>query len=544
VSLTAVRRQHKRTALIGDALAWYAHEPVAYVEHMILRGSACPRGPVLCPHRPGRDGCQRRRTEQGELIVVRPEQADVLALIAEHPRVALRAANGIGKDTLTAWAIEWYLCTHYKAKVPIVSPTGRQVKRTIFSELALWVTRSLSKPNLELMMTNELRHLGAPREWTAFGFAPLVSSTDPTGGIEGIHAEHLLFIITEAKAVEKGVWDAAERMATRPGNKVFCQSVPGIAAGDFFECFTVKARTWRSYHFPSARRVEVEDGGVTYVPTTPLVDDASIQAKLEAGEDSPNFRAGVLAEFLSADPRALIPLAWVEAAHARWRALETAGTLATLPITTLGLDLGFGGSDRTSLAKRSGLVIVSVSRPPGDTMLATGLVRLLADAGAVPVVDAIGASGVVDRLRELGVKVLAFVAGARTDATDRTGELGFVDLRAAAWWGVRERLDPQRGDEIALPPDPLLTADLTAPKWQLTSGGKIRIESKDDIRKRLRRSTDDGDAVVMAFAAELMKGTDLVPSAIIDPTPATYHADRGGGVWGDRRGGRSLWGRG
>jgi hypothetical protein len=31
------------------------------------------------------------------------------------------------------------------------------------------------------------------------------------------------------------------------------------------------------------------------------------------------------------------------------------------------------------------------------------------------------------------------------------------------------------------------------------SGGKIQVESKDDIKKRIGRSTDDGDAVVMAF---------------------------------------------
>jgi hypothetical protein len=44
-----------------------------------------------------------------------------------------------------------------------------------------------------------------------------------------------------------------------------------------------------------------------------------------------------------------------------------------------------------------------------------------------------------------------------------------------------------------------LTGDLTAPHWRVMSGGKILIESKDEIRKRLGRSTDDGDAVVQAY---------------------------------------------
>ena len=47
-------------------------------------------------------------------------------------------------------------------------------------------------------------------------------------------------------------------------------------------------------------------------------------------------------------------------------------------------------------------------------------------------------------------------------------------------------------------PDDDLLGDLCAPKWRLMSGGKILIESKDDIRKRIGRSTDVGDAVVYA----------------------------------------------
>jgi len=31
------------------------------------------------------------------------------------------------------------------------------------------------------------------------------------------------------------------------------------------------------------------------------------------------------------------------------------------------------------------------------------------------------------------------------------------------------------------------------------SGGRIKVESKDEIRKRIGRSTDDGDAVIQAF---------------------------------------------
>lgn len=70
------------------------------------------------------------------------------------------------------------------------------------------------------------------------------------------------------------------------------------------------------------------------------------------------------------------------------------------------------------------------------------------------------------------------------------------NCRSAGWWNLRVLLN---NDEIDLPPDDNLTGDLTAAHWKPVSGGKIQVESKDDIKKRLGRSTDDGDAVMQAF---------------------------------------------
>lgn len=123
--------------------------------------------------------------------------------------------------------------------------------------------------------------------------------------------------------------------------------------------------------------------------------------------------------------------------------------------------------------------------------------------GGTATVDVIGiGAGVVDRGREQGLSVVAFNASERSTAQDRTGEFGFVNRRSEGWWTLREWLDPTYGEWLALPPDDLLTGDLTAPKYRLVSGGKLQVESKDDIRRRLGRSTDDGDAVMMALATD------------------------------------------
>ena len=100
---------------------------------------------------------------------------------------------------------------------------------------------------------------------------------------------------------------------------------------------------------------------------------------------------------------------------------------------------------------------------------------------------------------EQKARVEPFNASSRTSRRDISGEFGYVATRSGAWWNLREMLDPSRKSELALPPDDDLTGDLTAPHWRVMSGGKIQVESKDDIRARIGRSTDKGDAVVQAY---------------------------------------------
>lgn len=161
--------------------------------------------------------------------------------------------------------------------------------------------------------------------------------------------------------------------------------------------------------------------------------------------------------------------------------------------------------DKTVLALRHEKVITELRRSTEtEVMSVTGQVAgILRRWGGRAVVDVIGiGAGVVDRLRELKLSVSAFNASERSEATDKSGELQFLNMRAAAWWQLRELLDPANNENIALPPDDELIGDLTAPHWKVTSAGRIQIESKDEIRKRLGRSTDTGDPVVMAFHEE------------------------------------------
>jgi hypothetical protein len=82
------------------------------------------------------------------------------------------------------------------------------------------------------------------------------------------------------------------------------------------------------------------------------------------------------------------------------------------------------------------------------------------------------------------------------EGMDNSGTLKFANKRAELWWGFRDLLDPSYGGKVSLPPDQALFAELCSPRYRLTPSG-IQVEKKDDIIKRLGRSTDSADAVIM-----------------------------------------------
>lgn len=206
---------------------------------------------------------------------------------------------------------------------------------------------------------------------------------------------------------------------------------------------------------------------------------------------------GDFAGAMEDNPWQVIPTAWVDAAMARWTAK------APGPMSAAGVDVARGGRAQTVVLPRHGTWFAEPSVKPGSetetgVKAAAFVVTVLRD-GAPAQVDLIGVgASCFDHLNELGVPCAAMDARRATNERDRSGKLGFFNLRAEWWWGMREALDPETGDDLALPPIHELRADLCAPNWNPVPKG-IKVEPKEDIEERLGRSVDMGDACVMAL---------------------------------------------
>lgn len=196
----------------------------------------------------------------------------------------------------------------------------------------------------------------------------------------------------------------------------------------------------------------------------------------------------------------VIPSSWVKAAMDRW---QTAAPEAA-PVSSVGVDPSRGG-DETTIAVRRGwrfdeLVIVKPDLSGVVTGGAAALRAMEVAGDEAPVhVDVIGiGASVLDHLEaHIGRRVVAVNGSDGTDATDMTGKLGFANRRAECWWRLREALSPDRAPRVVLPPDQRLFSDLCAPRYRLTARGLL-IEDKAEVKKRLGRSPDRGDAVVLA----------------------------------------------
>ena len=202
------------------------------------------------------------------------------------------------------------------------------------------------------------------------------------------------------------------------------------------------------------------------------------------------------------DPWQVIPTAWVEAAQNKWHPRSPVPDM-----DSLGVDVACGGRDETIISRRHGfwfddlLVYPGTETPNGPAT--ASLVISSRRNGAVVHADVVGwGKSAVDFLIDNEIQTVACNgANGTKEGTQSHGEydgtLKFVNSRALWWWRMREALDPANNTGIELPNDSKLLADLTAPKWMIRQNG-IQVESKDDIKKRLGRSTDRGDAVCYA----------------------------------------------
>ncbi len=209
------------------------------------------------------------------------------------------------------------------------------------------------------------------------------------------------------------------------------------------------------------------------------------------------------------DPWQVLPTAWVKAAQDRWTSDGNRG----LQMDTMGVDVSRGGADRTSMCGRYGHWYSSPSIYPGSFIkdgnaAATVVFMNLKDNAQVNIDIVNCGTSAYDHLKSNGINVIGLNGAAKGSGSDKSGVLKFYNLRAKIYWKFRESLDPAFGSQVALPPGNEILSELCAARWSLSTrfdGKGILIESKDDIKKRLKMSPDIGESILYASVENQVK---------------------------------------
>lgn len=256
----------------------------------------------------------------------------------------------------------------------------------------------------------------------------------------------------------------------------------------------------------------------TFIRST-LADNPDLAAtnygSLVMAQGDQNRRAYALGDFtvgLQDDPDQAIPTEWVRQAQERWQPVPPVG----VPMCSIGCDVAQGGADKSTLAPRYdswfGRI---VERPGADTPTGTEVAALVMAHrrdNAEIVIDVGGGWGAeaYGHIRANGIdNAVAFMGVKASSKRTVNNQLTFQNVRTEAYWRLREALDPSQpgGSQIALPDDRVMLADLCAPRYTVRSNG-IVLEAKDEVTKRIGRSPDRGDAVVMAWYAGARMASD------------------------------------
>ncbi len=423
-------------------------------------------------------------------------QAELLRAARDCSRVSVTSGHKTGKTRSLAILAWWFTsdpAARPKARVPMTSSSAGQLKRALWREVVeLWrlaKARGYDLPEPAIDPATGVRWDDG-RE--IFGF-----STRDAERAAGVSGAWIKYLIDEASGVAATIFEAIE--GNRAGGEngstsTVLASNPTQQSGEFFESHHGKRDLYR------AIRLSSEEAAETTPPIPGLATREWIEEKRrEWKPDSPVYAVRVLGRFPAQSSDAVIGLASVLDAVARWDDTAAEGELV------VGLDVARFGDDETVAALRRGQKVLRLLRiDPGDGPdTAARLLVALADSkllqeGERPTVhvDAIGyGASVYDALaRSPLVRANDVNTGSASALPDR-----YANLRAELHFAGRDWLD----EGGALPDDAKLQAEAVAPKYKADARGRFLVESKDDLRARLGRSPDACDAWLLSLMAPL-----------------------------------------
>jgi len=408
--------------------------------------------------------------------------------------ISIKSGKGPGKTTLMAWSVIWFLCCFPKSVIPCTAPKLDQVKDVLWREVAKWIDISRKEGKYGDAIFNSIVIQGekiymdtkvgnikgnSGKEWYAIARSASTSQSPdaPAETLQGFHAEHMMIIVDEASGVPDNVFMPLDTTLTDICNFMLMTYNPNRTSGFAYRSHHNDRMDWICFRWNCEESENVSQESIERVAR-------------KYGKDSNAYRINVLGLEPVGDNESVIPLEWVQNAVER--------DIVSTPDdpTFSGVDVARQGGDKSIIITRHGNVFDKEIKSFNglDTMQLAGWVNLhISEERPRDIaVDVVGMGyGVYDRVREVGNRIVGVNVAEST-----TNKAKFERLRDELWWRTREEF--QKGT-ISIPNDEELIFELSNVKYEVRSNGKIKIESKKEMKRRGVQSPNKADALVLTY---------------------------------------------
>lgn len=428
-------------------------------------------------------------------------EADCVCISVSHPSQLYVTRDHIVTHNTTIISIlaTWFPLTHYDSKTVVTAASQDQLRDNVWAELKKTAGYLPLALRDQLQIDEERMFVKSSPEMSFV--VRRTSSKGRPESLAGIHAKHVLVLVDEASGIDDVVFETAQGSLSTPGACACLFGNPTRSSGFFFETHNSLRHRWRST-VVSSEEVPRANGHISDIIAA-------------YGKNSSKFRVRVLGEFPTADDDTVIPLEWAESAIDR-----DVVTLDYLPVW--GVDVARFGFDKSAIAKRQANRLLEPVQAYSnlDTMQLCGIIfreyhNTHEDMRPKDIlIDVIGiGSGVVDRCKELGLPVRGVNVAESSSSSDLC-----LRLRDQLWWDARLWLERR---DCSMPNDPALISELIVPTYDFHSSGRIVVESKKDLRKRVPSmgSPDRADAFCLTFAGSQYRKAPIRRGPLVSRNP-------------------------
>jgi len=416
-------------------------------------------------------------------------------------RIAVRSGQGPGKTSISVIVALWRCLRYPDALCIVTSPSMRQCKQWV-DECARLLKDAHPIIRKMVKTYGTKVEINGSKIWGI----RTATATRPEN-LQGIHEKRLTFIADEASGVAPGIIETIKGTLSNPDALFVMIGNPNTTSCAFYDCFTAHADQWHRLVF------NAEETARDYPHL--VSPSRNRQIEWEYGRDSDVYRIRVLGEFPHEDPNTVMGLRDLTICT-KTNLMGCASITDIMSVNqAIGIDYARFGGDESVVARRAGLAIVDFktfvkTEPISVTDYAFQLQYdshwsdddcwFIPDAGGM-------GQGVVYSFHEAGKNVLEFHTQGRPYDSAM-----FADIYSEAWWMLRNLV---REHIVRIPNDARLLKQLSTRQYYTDRKGKLKVETKDEWRKRMEvsESPDRADAIVMAFYPHLGDEGRLVQRA-------------------------------